>query len=467
MRILQDLTCNNPTIIRYHHFPLSFTLFNSPSSARTIIQTRWKKKPANTAQTRLHARTRDPKLDPLTAHFVRLSRILNLHRLVSARKRGPFVSLQLLSRWAPHVGLDTIPVGAFLRKYPHVFDVFTHPILRNVCFKFRQEFVELLKEENDVIRGLEFESVMRIKKILMMSVNGSIHLHALRLARKELGLPEDFRESIIQKYDHVFRMVNLEVVELVRGISYNSGPDDSDENERFIGVAEVEKWREKEYREKWLSEFEVKYAFPMNFPTGFKKEAGFKDKLRNWQRLNYVKPYEKKEVVRVRTCGGVERYEKRAVAIIHELLCLTVEKMVDVQHLVHFRKDLGIEVNLRELVLKHPGIFYMSTKGDTQMVFLREAYSKGCLVEPNPIYDVRRKMLDLILLGPRCTRRLRTEWEVSNQGQDVICTESRRKVSDEEQDISCIERQGEAKDGDFVIPILEDFADCSHQNGHQ
>lgn len=345
-----------------------------------------------------------------------------------------------------------------------MFDVFTHPIRRNVCFKFTPKFVELLKEENDAIRGLEFENMIRIKKILMMSVNRSIHLHALRLARRELGLPEDFRESIIQKYDHVFRMVDLEVVELVDKNTSNCDHDDSDENERLLYVAEVEKWREREYREKWLSEFEVKYAFPMNFPTGFKKEPGFKGKLRNWQRLSYVKPYEKKEVVRVRTCGGIERYEKRSVGIIHELLCLTVEKMADVQHLVHFRKDLGIEVNLRELVLKHPGIFYMSTKGDTQMVFLREAYSRGCLAEPNPVYDVRRKILELILLGPHCTRRLRTEREVSDQKHDINNTESEREVSDEEHDLTCIESQREAKDGDFVIPILENFADCIPEN---
>lgn len=333
-----------------------------------------------------------------------------------------------------------------------------------MCFKFTPEFVGLLKEENDVVCGLEFENMIRIKKILMMSVNGSVHLHALRLARKELGLPEDFRESIIKKYDHVFRLVDLEVVELVDKNSNSCGADDDGEDASFIGVAEVEMWREREYREKWLSEFEVKYAFPMNFPTGFKKEPGFKEKLRNWQRLNYVKPYEKKEVVRVRTCGGVERYEKRAVAIIHELLCLTVEKMVEIQHLVHFRKELGIEVNLRELVLKYPGIFYLSTKGDTQMVFLREGYSKGCLVEPNPIYDVRRKILNLIFLGPRCTKRLRTQREVSDQIQDLTCTESEREVSDEEQDVACVESQSEAKGGAFVIPILENFADCSPEN---
>jgi len=78
-----------------------------------------------------------------------------------------------------------------------------------------------------------------------------------------------------------------------------------------------------------------------------------------------------------------------------------VEKMIPLERLSHFRRVFAMEVNLRELLLKYPGIFYISTKGSAQTVILRESYSKGCLVEPNPVYDVRRKMLDLILPGCR------------------------------------------------------------------
>lgn len=290
---------------------------------------------------------------------------------------------------------------------------------------------DLIQEEEGFIRVSESENVGRIKRLLMMSVNGTLHIHALRLIRRELGLPQDFRESIIGKYTNEFRLVDLEIVGLV----------DRDRELGFVG--EVEKWREKEFREKWLSEFETKYSFPINFPTGFKIEAGFREKLRNWQRLPYVKPYERKEGVKVRTCGGIERFEKRAVGILHELLWLTVEKKVEVERLVHFRKDLGIEVNLRELILKHPGIFYISTKGNAQTVFLREAYSKGCLMEPNRISVVRRKMLDLILLGRRNTIALRTRKETRDENNNVVCNEI----------------EGGTTNGDWVIPFLDGFND--------
>lgn len=43
----------------------------------------------------------------------------------------------------------------------------------------------------------------------------------------------------------------------------------------------------------------------------------------------------------------------------------------------------------------------MSTKGKRHTVFLREAYERGCLIDPNPVYDARRKLLQLLLMEKR------------------------------------------------------------------
>lgn len=310
-----------------------------------------------------------------------------------------------------------------------MFDVFPHPVMRNLCCRISGKMTALIEQEESVVKDLEIETVQRLKKLLRMSVNGALHVHALRLVSKELGLPDGFRESILVKYADDFRLVDMEIVELV----------DKRENEV---VAEVEQWREREFREKWLSEFDVKYAFPINFPTGFTIQGGFRERLRNWQRLPYAKPYERTQGIRVRSRGGMQRHEKRAVAVLHELLSLTVEKLVDVERLVHFRRDFAIEVNIRELLLKHPGIFYISTKGNTQIVFLREAYAKGGLVEPNPIYIVRRKMQDLVLLGRRNTKQLQFSMEIK---------ESDRATAAYNGDWLC------KREGSWVLPILEGF----------
>ncbi|XP_023539959.1 protein ROOT PRIMORDIUM DEFECTIVE 1 [Cucurbita pepo subsp. pepo] len=390
-----------------------------------FCQRRWGK-PAVTAQTRLQDRTRDLKLDKLATQIRKLRIIFKLRELMIDRKRGPFVSLQIMSRWRNFVGLR-IGIGDFVHKYPHVFDVFPHPLRRNLCCRITGKMAALMKQEENVINDSEIETVQRLKKLLMMSVNGTLHIHALRLISKELGLPDGFRESILGKYSDDFRLVDLEIVELVG----------KHEN---VSVAEVEQWREREFREKWLSEFDVKFAFPINFPTGFKIKGGFREKLRNWQRLPYAKPYEKRQGFGVRSCGGMHRHEKRAVAVLHELLSLTVEKLVDVERLVHFRRDFAIEVNIRELLLKHPGIFYISTKGNTQIVFLREAYAKGFLVEPNPIYIVRRKMQDLLLLGRRHTKQLESSMEIK---EHVSAADNGDWLSKSE--------------GSWVLPILQGF----------
>ncbi|QCD97106.1 hypothetical protein DEO72_LG6g1816 [Vigna unguiculata] len=226
-------------------------------------------------------------------HLKRLYHVHEIHQLMSNRKRAPFVSLTLMSRWRNILGLN-VPVGSFLHKYPPCSTCSSSG--RNTCCRVTKRMEELILLEGVVVRQQEMEAVKRVKKLLMMSVSVTLRLHALRMIRRELGLPEDFRDCILGKFSGDFKLVGLEVVELVDW--------DAD-----LGLA----------------------------------------------RLSYTKPYGRKEVVRVRTCGGIERYEKRVLAVLHELLSLTVEKMVEVDQLAHFRRDLGIEVNVRELLLRHPG----------------------------------------------------------------------------------------------------------------
>ncbi|XP_062203219.1 protein ROOT PRIMORDIUM DEFECTIVE 1-like [Phragmites australis] len=346
------------------------------------VQRRWKK-PVDSARTRLEGRTRDHRLDKLIIQLKNLRVALALHDFISQQRNG-FASLQLLSKWRHEVGMN-IEIGAFLKKYPHIFHIYMHPVTKNHCCKTTQKMVDLIAEEDAVIRENETDIVQRLKKLLMISTKGTLNMHALWLIRRELGLPDDYRSSILPNHQHDLCLESPDTLSLVSW-------------DEELAVAKVEEWREKEYTEKWLAESETKYAFPINFPTGFKIEKGFRVKLKNWQRLPYTKPYEKNDLHPIH---NVERLEKRIVGILHELLSLTVEKMIPLERLSHFRRVFTMEVNLRELLLKYPGIFYISTKGSTQTVLLRESYSKGCLIEPNPVYNVRRKMLYLILSGCR------------------------------------------------------------------
>uniref|UniRef100_A0A0E0BNG5 PORR domain-containing protein n=1 Tax=Oryza glumipatula TaxID=40148 RepID=A0A0E0BNG5_9ORYZ len=281
---------------------------------------------------------------------------LDLHEFISQQRNG-YASLQLLSRWRHEVGLK-IEIEAFLKKYPHIFDIYVHPIKNNQCCKVTPKMADLIAEEDAVIRENEPAIVKWLKKLLMLSTDGTLNMHALWLIRRELGLPDDYRCSILPNHQSEFSLRSPDTLTLVT----------RDEN---LAVADVEEWR---------------------------IEKGFREKLGNWQRLPYTKAYENNELHPIH---NVEWLKKHIVGILHELLSLTMEKMIPLERFSHFRRPFDMEVNLRELILKHPGIFYISTKGSTQTVLLRESYSKGCLVDPNPVYNVRRKMLGLILSGCR------------------------------------------------------------------
>lgn len=165
-----------------------------------------------------------------------------------------------------------------------------------------------------------------------------------------------------------------------------------------------------------------------------KLSKDFRARLKEWQRLRYVGPYEEMGEVR-RSKAGMKALEKRAVGIVHEFLSLTVEKMVEVEKISHFRKWFGIELNIRDLFLDHPGIFYLSTKGKRHTIFLREAYERGCLIEPNPIYDARRKLLELVILGRRGLKLGgREERRVEGTEQEEEDDDDDEEEDDEEED---------------------------------
>ncbi|KAG5133948.1 hypothetical protein JHK82_025136 [Glycine max] len=88
----------------------------------------------------------------------------------------------------------------------------------------------------------------------------------------------------------------------------------------------------------------------------------------------------------LRSMEAQKRMEKRAIATIHELLSLTVEKKITLERIAHFRMAKNLPKKLKDFLLQHQGIFYVSTRGNQgklYTVFLREAYRKGELIEPN------------------------------------------------------------------------------------
>ncbi|KAL5797367.1 hypothetical protein ACOSQ2_002187 [Xanthoceras sorbifolium] len=343
------------------------------------------------------SRFRDPTFEKLMDKYKNLIKVISVQDLILAtptknKNEPPSLSLDFLSGLSQKLHLNRGPTH-FLRKYPHIFHIFYDPIKSQPSCRLTDTAIQISRQEAEAINASLPVVIERLVKLLTMSTSKSLPLRAIFKVWRELGLPDDFEDSVIAKNPQVFTLCeahepNTHVLKL------------ADEMPRRDFTAAVDKWRVMECcgEDCKVDRMELRYHFKQGFPSGMRLSKDFKAKVKEWQRLPYVGPYEEL-VENKKTKAGIKRSEKRAVAIVHEFLSLTVEKMVEVEKISHFRNPFGIDFNIRDLFLDHPGIFYLSTKGKRHTVFLRDAYERGRLTEPNSVYEVRRKLLDLVVLG--------------------------------------------------------------------
>lgn len=341
------------------------------------------------------SRVRDATFEKLMDKYKNLLKVVSIQDLILANRSNnpPSVSVDFLNRLSQKLHLNR-GATAFLRKYPRIFEIFYDPSLSQPYCKLTPAAMQLSSEESVAILNTRTLVIDRLIRLLSMSLSKTLPLRAIFKVWRELGLPDDFEDSIISQNPHLFHILdahepNTHLIKLV-------GSDDN-------LIAAVENWRVMECCKDDCSidRMEMRFSFKHGYPPNMKLKKNFRAKVKEWQKLMYIGPYEKFTGAKKRSKRGLMELEKRAVGIVHEFLSLTVEKTVEVEKISHFRKWFGIDLNVRDLFLDHPGIFYLSTKGKRHTVFLREAYERGCLIDPNPVYGVRRKLLDLVVLGRR------------------------------------------------------------------
>jgi hypothetical protein len=100
-----------------------------------------------------------------------------------------------------------------------------------------------------------------------------------------------------------------------------------------------------------------------------------------------------------------EMAERRACAVVREVLAMTVEKRTLVDHLTHFRRDFGLPNRLHALLVRHPELFYVSIKGVRHSVFLVEAFDDdGRLLVEDPMLVGRDRLEELVQESKRIRR---------------------------------------------------------------
>ncbi|KAK4283155.1 hypothetical protein QN277_000139 [Acacia crassicarpa] len=340
-------------------------------------------------------RVRDHGYDNYMEVEKKMRKVLKFQDLILSQLNQtlPISRLDTLAR---RIGFKQHEAGAFILKFPHVFEVYEHPVQRILFCRLTRKAILQIDQERQALIAQIPDAATRLRKLLMMSNTGRLRLEHVRIARSAFGLPDDFEYSVILRYPQYFRLFDAKetrnkYIELV-------------ERDEKLTVCAIEKAREKEYREKGIEAENIRFSFIINFPPGFKIGKYFRIAMWKWQRLPYWSPYENVSGYDLRSIEAQKRMEKRAVATIHELLSLTVEKKITLERIAHFRMAMNLPKKLKDFLLQHQGIFYISTRGNQgklHTVFLREAYRKGDLIEPNDLYLARRKLAELILTSPR------------------------------------------------------------------
>ncbi|XP_071711137.1 protein ROOT PRIMORDIUM DEFECTIVE 1-like [Rutidosis leptorrhynchoides] len=337
-------------------------------------------------------RVRDHGYDNYMEIEKKMRKVIKVQELILSQPNS-MVSSARLDNLSRRLGFKQFEAGRFVLKFPHIFDVFEHPVQRILYCRLTRKALTQIQQEKEALTAQIDDSVTRLRKLLMLSNTGWIGLEHLRIATREFGFPEDFEYSVILKHPQYFRLFEdkeskTKYVEIV-------------ERDPDLGVCAIEKIREKEYREKGGDAENIRFSFIINFPPGFKTGKYYKIAIWKWQRLPYWSPYDDVSGYDMRSLEAQKRMEKRAIGMIHEILSLTVEKKISLERIAHFRVTMDLPKKLKDFLLQHQGIFYISTRGNygkLHTIFLREAYYKGELIEPNELYLARRNLAKLITL---------------------------------------------------------------------
>ncbi|KAJ6686950.1 PROTEIN WHAT'S THIS FACTOR 1-like protein CHLOROPLASTIC [Salix purpurea] len=312
---------------------------------------------------------RDVSLDK---HVVKQSRIRFVQKLKTLLLSKPkhYIPLHILSKCRSYLSLTKpCSIRSMIYRYPSIFEIFpmpTPPSALNatkpyyqLCVRLTPAAAALAAQELRLQSEISTDLANKLQKLLMLSSHRRLVLSKLVHLAPDLGLPANFRSRLCNDHPDRFRTVDT---------SYGR-------------ALELVSWDEQ-------------LAIPLPTP----KVSRFGD-------LPDVCPYN--------TCleefakESVEA-EKRACAVVREVLGMAVEKRTLIDHLTHFRKEFGLPNKLRGMIIRHPELFYVSLKGLRDSVFLVEGFDEnGKLLENDRTSVIKDQLMKLVSEAKRLRRERR------------------------------------------------------------
>lgn len=330
---------------------------------------------------------KDRALDAVVAGERNLRATCTLVSIISSDPHGGF-PIYRLSRHRGQLGLPhDIKLATFIRRFPNIFDEF-HVLdsggTRVPWFRLTPEALNLHQEALNALQQNEMDLLNRLRKLLMLTSDRILPLQTIDQLKWDLGLPYDYCHSLVPRYPELFSMVCLPDDRV--GLKLISWDD-------HLAVSQLQKnapfnQKEEDVRKGCL-------VFPIGFTRGFGLKRKCMKWLEEWQRLPYTSPYSDASHLDPRTDAS----EKRIVGVFHELLHLTLQKKTERKNVSNLRKPLSCPQKFTKVFERHPGIFYISKKCDTQTVVLREAYDRQQLLQKHPVVEIRERFTNMMEKG--------------------------------------------------------------------
>lgn len=275
-----------------------------------------------------------------------------------------------------------------IEKYPSIFRVTggdrTPPM---VMLTEKADKVAL--EEDEAKVQMEPILVKNLRKLLMLSVDCTLPLETIQLIENDLGLPSDFRQSLIPKYPQFFSVKDMNGRTYLQLENWDSFLAVTAREERLTceGVL-TSKEKARVLKD---GNYFGPFAFQMRYPAGFRPNTNYLKEVQKWQKMEFPSPYLNAKRFEL----ADPKAQKRVVAVLHELLSLTVEKRLTSAQIDAFHSELRLPARLLLCLIKHHGIFYITNKGVRSTVILKEAYNGSNLICKCPLLLFRDKFIAL------------------------------------------------------------------------
>ncbi|PKA49562.1 hypothetical protein AXF42_Ash004102 [Apostasia shenzhenica] len=327
-------------------------------------------------------------------------------------------------------------VSDFVKKSPKLFDLYRDKRGALWC-GFTKQAEGLVDEETRLIKENTDMAVEHVTRLLMISVEKRLPLDKIAHFRRDFGLPCDFRKRWIHMFPENFKVVKVDDIEYLELCSWNP----------LWALTELEKKTMPEITRTAPSPGTLCLPFPMKFPPNFKKIFRIGGKVEHFQKRSYLSPYANARGL----SPGSQEFDKRAVAIMHEILSFTIEKRLVTDHLTHFRQEFMMPQKLMRLLLRHYGIFYVSERGKRFSVFLTEAYDRSELSSKCPLVLWKEKILSLT--GYRGRKRgIKTFDELPDLEEGDLFTDDQNTFSEFE-DEDCMDIFDPSVGGDCEMDV--------------